>query len=125
MPDRPAPLSPFPPGRREVANSEVPEGIPTRPQGDVPVIVRVVWTDGSEEWRPARAVRWTRGHVMVAWRDDAADPRTERHTWLRAGDVARSVSWFVPPERAAGGPGGGPPGAGVSAGDVVRHGRPA
>ncbi|GAA4625385.1 hypothetical protein [Cellulomonas oligotrophica] len=85
--------------RRDVANSEVPDGIPTRPQGDVPVIVRVVWSDGVEEWRPARAVRWTRSHVMVAWRDRETDPRSERHTWLRAGDVARSVSWFVPPAR--------------------------
>lgn len=101
MPDRSAPLAPPPPGHREVANSEVPEGIPTRPQGDVPVIVRVVWTDGAEEWRPARAIRWTRGHVMVAWREDPAQPRSERHTWLRAGDVARSVSWFLPPDRAA------------------------
>jgi hypothetical protein len=36
---------------------------------------------------------------MVAWREHDTDPRSERHTWLRAGDVARSVSWFVPPER--------------------------
>jgi hypothetical protein len=38
---------------------------------------------------------------MVAWRDDERDPRSERHEWLRAGDVARSVSWLVGPERAA------------------------
>jgi len=84
---------------RLVANREIPEHVPLRPTGDVPVIVRVVWTDGSEEWRPARAVRWTSTHVMVAWRDDERDPRSERHEWLRAGDVARSVSWLVPPER--------------------------
>jgi hypothetical protein len=87
---------------RMVANRDLPVRIPSRPSGDVPVIVRVVWSDGREEWRPARAVRWTSSHVMVAWRDDEADPRTERHEWLRAGDVARSVSWLVPPERGAG-----------------------
>jgi len=86
--------------RREVANREAPERIPVRPQGDIPVIVRVVWLDGSEEWRPARAVRWTAEHVMVAWRDEPDDPRSERHEWLRAGDVARSVSWFVGPPQA-------------------------
>jgi hypothetical protein len=36
---------------------------------------------------------------MVAWRDDQADPRSERYVWLRAGDVARSVRWFVSPAR--------------------------
>ncbi len=86
--------------RREVANREAPERIPVRPQGDIPVIVRVVWLDGTEEWRPARAVRWTADHVMVAWRDEPSDPRSERHEWLRAGDVARSVSWFVGPPQA-------------------------
>jgi len=86
--------------RREVANREAPAQIPVRPQGDFPVIVRVVWDDGTEEWRPARAVRWTAEHVMVAWRDVQQDPRSERYEWLRAGDVARSVSWFVgPPPR--------------------------
>ena len=69
---------------RSVANREVPESAPVRPQGDVPVIARVVWSDGSEEWRPARAVRWTSTHVMVAWRDSPKDPYSERHEWLRA-----------------------------------------
>lgn len=85
---------------RQVANRDIPTEIPSRPMGAVPVIVRVVWVDGVEEWRPARAVRWTAAHVMVAWRDDESDPRSERYEWLRAGDVARSVTWFVPPERA-------------------------
>ncbi|OZB89492.1 MAG: hypothetical protein B7X41_02560 [Microbacterium sp. 14-71-5] len=86
------------PGRL-VANRDLPSTVPVRPQGNLPVIVRVVWSDGTEEWRPARAVRWTATHVMVAWRDDEANPRSERHEWLKAGDVARSVSWLVPPVR--------------------------
>ena len=84
---------------RLVANRDLPTAVPVRPQGNVPVIVRIVWSDGAEEWRPARAVRWTATHVMVAWRDDEANPRSERHEWLKAGDVARSVSWLVPPGR--------------------------
>jgi len=88
--------------RRQLSNRELPENPPLRQQGDVPVIVRVVWADGADEWRPARAVRWTSTHVMVAWRDDHADPRSERHEWLRAGDVARSISWLVPPQASNG-----------------------
>lgn len=71
--------------------------------GDVPVIVHLVWSDGLEEWRPARAIRWTRSHVMVGWRADhgaaAPAPATEQWAWLRAGDVMRSVSWLVSPAR--------------------------
>lgn len=98
--------------------------------GDVPVIVRVVWSDGTEEWRPARAVRWTRTHVMVGWRADEVTARPpaatagrgsgdggvapagrdggrgEQWVWLRAGDVMRSVTWLVAPDR---GTPGGPP----------------
>lgn len=75
----------------------MPSQVPVRPQGDIPVVVRVVWSDGSEEWRAARAVRWTESHVMVAWLESTSGPRSERHEWLRAGDVARSVSWLVKP----------------------------
>jgi hypothetical protein len=35
--------------------------------------------------------------MMVTWRDDPNVPTTERYEWLRAQDVVRSVSWFVPP----------------------------
>lgn len=71
--------------------------------GDVPVIVRLQWSDGLEEWRPARAIRWTRSHVMVGWRAEhlgaAPPPSAEQWAWLRAGDVMRSVSWLVTPGR--------------------------
>jgi len=108
---------------RQVRNREQPPCVPVAPMGDVPVIARVLWSDGLEEWRPARAVRWTRSHVMVGWREelevgpglgrgtgvqavDRAAPRrsgapAERWVWLRAGDVMRSVSWLVAPERVA------------------------
>jgi len=82
---------------REVANREIPAHVPVKPQGSILVVARVVWSDGVEEWRAARAVRWTSTHVMVAWKDDEKDPRSERYEWLRAGDVTRSVSWLIPP----------------------------
>lgn len=84
-----------------MVNREQPARAPVAPMGDVPVIVRLVWSDGAEEWRPARAVRWTRTHVMVAWLPDGppgATP-TETWVWLRAADVMRSVTWLVRPER--------------------------
>ncbi|WP_372595410.1 hypothetical protein [Actinotalea sp.] len=114
------------PETRHVRNREQPASVPVAPMGDVPVIARVVWSDGLEEWRPARAVRWTRSHVMVGWREDpdpsprrrssgssrgsyrsgdgtpggaVPAPPAERWVWLRAADVMRSVSWLVAPDR--------------------------
>jgi hypothetical protein len=86
---------------RIVVNGEQPADIPARPMGEMPVIVHVAWADGTEEWRAARANRWTATHVFVAWRDDPQDPRSERYEWMRAGDVMRSVCWLVPPEKPA------------------------
>ena len=85
---------------REVANREQPARVPVKPMGSIEVIVHVVWSDGCEEWRPARAIRWTPTHVMVGWREDRNSPRGGRWEWLRAQDVMRSVSWLVPPPRA-------------------------
>ncbi|MDO8107720.1 hypothetical protein Q6348_10985 [Isoptericola sp. b441] len=81
---------------RRVVNREQPARAPVAPSGDVPVIVRLVWSDGLEEWRPARAVRWTSTHVMVGWRA-GREAASDQWVWLRAGDVMRSVSWLVPP----------------------------
>lgn len=80
-----------------MTNREQPARTPVAPNGDVPVIVHLVWSDGAEEWRPARAVRWTRTHVMVGWLAEGA--AAEQWVWLRAGDVMRSVTWLVGPER--------------------------
>ena len=90
---------------RQVLNCEIPRAAPVRPMGEIPVIVRVAWEGGGEEWRAAKAVRWTATHVMVTWRDDPNSPKTERYEWLRAPDVVRSVSWFVPPPRSTATPG--------------------
>ena len=90
---------------RTVANGDRPAHIPVKPMGSIPVIVHLVWSDGAEEWRPARAIRWTPTHVMVGWLDEpgdgAARARHDEHwEWLRAQDVMRSVRWLVPPQRA-------------------------
>lgn len=86
-------------GSRAVVNGERPPDVPVKPQGNVPVIVHLVWSDGAEEWRPARAIRWTSTHVMVGWGDEAVERGQEHWTWLRAQDVMRSVRWLVPPQR--------------------------
>lgn len=90
---------------RSVANGDRPARIPVKPMGSIAVIAHVVWSDGAEEWRAARAIRWTASHVMVGWVDeptaDAAQPapRDEHWEWLRAQDVMRSVRWLLPPPR--------------------------
>lgn len=84
---------------RVVANHDQPASVPLRPMGEVPVIVRVAWAGEGEEWRAAKANRWTATHVLVSWRDDPKDPKSECWVWLKAGDVVRSVTWFVPPGR--------------------------
>lgn len=86
--------------KREVLNRDRPASVPVKPMGDVAVIVHVVWSDGAEEWRPARAIRWTATHVMVGWFEEMDSRRDERWEWLRAQDVMRSVRWLVPPARA-------------------------
>ena len=87
---------------RTVANGDRPASVPVKPMGSIAVIVHLVWSDGTEEWRPARAIRWTTTHVMVGWTDEPArgapqNRRDEHWEWLRAQDVMRSVSWLVPP----------------------------
>ena len=86
--------------KREVMNRDRPASVPVKPMGNVAVIVHVVWSDGAEEWRPARAIRWTATHVMVGWVEELDGRRDERWEWLPAQDVMRSVRWLVPPARA-------------------------
>lgn len=83
--------------RRDVTNRDMPASVPGGPMGEIPVIARVSWAGGGQEGRAATAVRWTATHVMVMWRDDPKVSTSERYEWLRAHDVVRSVTWFVPP----------------------------
>jgi len=70
---------------RTVVNGDRPARIPVKPMGSVAVIVHVVWSDGTEEWRAARAIRWTASHVMVGWVEevavDAALPTSRDERW--------------------------------------------
>lgn len=67
-------------------NYEMPDRVPTRRMGEIPVIARFVWPD-REEWRPVTANRWTRTHVLVTWVGEG--PHRDQAAWLRAEDVTR------------------------------------
>jgi hypothetical protein len=75
-------------------NERQPRSVPIKPQGDVPVLVRLVWHE-YEELLPARAIRWT-GESL----DDAAmavvkPPRgpgiAELVCWLAIRDVSTTI----------------------------------
>jgi hypothetical protein len=89
-PPPPRPAADFWPARQPI-NQTQPAHVPARPQGDVPVIARLVWST-HEELVPARAIRWTQDHVMVMVR--APEARSSDHElvcWLRAADVHRTI----------------------------------
>lgn len=71
-------------------NHQPPPDPPLRPMGQIPVIARLIWTDGVE-WVPALAIRWTPTHVMVSWSDPTAGPLRTAYAWLPAADVRRSI----------------------------------
>ena len=77
--------------RRERANAELPH--------EVPFAHHVGWHDESEEWRPAIALSWTIDHVKIQFLEVATYPQTARTEWLPAMDVARSMSFLLPPGR--------------------------
>ncbi|MGV8973488.1 MAG: hypothetical protein ACOH10_14285, partial [Rhodoglobus sp.] len=89
----PQDLTPVARGRR-LLNGERPARAPMRRMGEIPVLARLVWDDGTQEWMPAMAVRWTPTHVMVTWRDEVRAPRTERFEWLQSQDVVRTLTWL-------------------------------
>ena len=74
-----------------VLNEEIPRGeIPVRPMGRIPVIARLV-TAAGVEFRPAAAIRWTAGHVMVCLEDHSGPTITADYIWLRVPDVMRHL----------------------------------
>jgi len=79
---------------RQVLNTAIPTPAPLRRMGEIPVLARVVWDDGAQEWLRAMAVRWTSTHVMVTWQDEATTPRTEHFEWLHYNDVVRTITWL-------------------------------
>jgi hypothetical protein len=64
-------------------NALRPSGSSTAVAGRASVLARFVLLDGSEEWRPAMAVRWSDGSVLVA--SHSGPPE---YTWLSRDDVA-------------------------------------
>jgi len=69
-------------------NEEIPKDIPVKlPGPSYSVISRLVLLDGSEEYRPSKAVRWSRSHVMIKLQErDGIEPE---YVWLRVEDVQR------------------------------------
>jgi hypothetical protein len=51
----------------EYSNVVKPGQVPMGGMGAIPVIARLVCTDGTEEWWPAKAVRWTEDAVLVGY----------------------------------------------------------
>jgi hypothetical protein len=76
----------------EYSNVVKPGEVPMGGMGDIPVIARLVCADnGTEEWWPARAVRWTEDAVLVGYESSPGDQKSLRHLWLGIDDVARVI----------------------------------
>lgn len=67
-----------------------PKVVPTKPQGRVPAIARLVLDDlGSYEMWPCTALRWTEEAVMVTIQFTPGEAASARPLWLAVDDVAR------------------------------------
>jgi hypothetical protein len=82
--------------------------VPVRPQGSIPVIVRLVAWPTGDELVASRAIRWAEVHVMVMLRPIGAPSGTDELTvWLQARDVYTSIPRRPYPRRKVRGPGAG------------------
>ena len=63
-----------------------PSGPATKPQHGIPVIVRLVWHDGSAGDIEALAVAWTATEVEIEWTTPWSQRRRD---WIRADQVRR------------------------------------
>ena len=71
-------------------NEVDPKVVPTKPQGRVPAIARLVLDDlGSYEMWPCTALRWTDEAVMVTIQFTPGEAASTRPLWLAVDDVAR------------------------------------
>ena len=75
----------------EYSNVVKPGRVPMGGMGAIPVIARLVRADGTEEWWPARAVRWTEDAVLVGYESSPGDQKSLRHLWLAIDDVMRVI----------------------------------
>ncbi len=71
-------------------NEVSPVVVPTKPQGRVPAIARLVLdpAGGYEMW-PCTALRWTEEAVMVTIQFTPGESASARPLWLAVEDVAR------------------------------------
>ena len=63
-----------------------PSGNAIRPPQPLPVVVTMIWHDGSRDEVPASAIAWTHGEVEVEWTTPWCDVRRD---WVRADQVRR------------------------------------
>ena len=71
-------------------NEVAPTVVPTKPQGRVPAIARLVLDHlGSYEMWPCTALRWTEEAVMVTIQFTPGEAASARPLWLAVDDVAR------------------------------------
>jgi hypothetical protein len=80
----------------EYSNSVKPDAVPSGGMGSIPVIARLVYPDGSEEWWPAKATRWTPTSVLIGFETEPGDHRSLRYLWLSVDDVARVIRPTAP-----------------------------
>ncbi len=91
------------PGDNRYRNEVDPVVVPTKPQGRVPAIARLVLDDvgGYEMW-PCTALRWTDEQVMVTIQFTPGEPASARPLWLAVDDVARVLRQVGEPAASSG-----------------------
>ena len=85
------------PSLNRYLNEINPKVVPTRPQGRVPAIARLVLdAAGSDEMWPCTALRWTDEAVMVTIQFTPGESQSARPLWLAVDDVARVLRQAIP-----------------------------
>jgi hypothetical protein len=65
-----------------------PSGDAIQPPQPLPVIVTMIWHDGSRDEMPGSAVAWTHTEVEIEWVTPWHDVRCD---WVRADQVRRAL----------------------------------
>ena len=87
-------------GLHRYLNEVDPKVVPTRPQGRVPAIARLVIDGaGTYEMWPCTALRWTEEAVMVTIQFTPGESASARPLWLAVDDVARVLRQAAAPAR--------------------------
>jgi hypothetical protein len=89
------------PALNRYLNEVDPKVVPSRPQGRVPAIARLVLDHaGSYEMWPCTALRWTNEAVMVTIQFTPGESQSARPLWLALDDVARVLRQEIPADNA-------------------------